>query len=205
MGTRLYLASGKRFLDILLALALLVAFSPVMLAIACCIVLDSPGRAIYSQRRVGRGLREFTIYKFRSMVVHAHGILENDPELAAHYAMHWKIVRDPRVTRCGAFLRKTSLDELPQLFNVLKGEMSIVGPRPYLPRELNEEFGAHADLITSVKPGMTGLWQVSGRSRLSPSERIRLDEQYAQLCDAQLDILLLLKTAKVVVTSHGAF
>lgn len=119
--------------------------------------------------------------------------------------MHWKIVRDPRVTRCGAFLRKTSLDELPQLFNVLKGEMSIVGPRPYLPRELNEEFGAHADLITSVKPGMTGLWQVSGRSRLSPSERIRLDEQYAQLCDAQLDILLLLKTAKVVVTSHGAF
>jgi len=201
---RFYLAYAKRTIDVVLALILLTVFSPIMLAVACLIVLDSPGRAIYSQRRLGYGQREFTIYKFRSMAVHAHVILATDPELAAQYAVHWKLVRDPRVTRFGAFLRKTSLDELPQLLNVLKGEMSIVGPRPYLPQELKDEFGAHADLITAVKPGITGLWQVSGRSRLGPSERIELDGVYAQTCDARLDTVILFKTVKVVFWGHGA-
>lgn len=200
-----YLAYGKRTLDIILAVVLLIAFAPLMLVIAGWIVLDSPGRAIYSQRRVGYGQRGFTIYKFRSMVFHAHVMLETEPELAAQYATHWKLVRDPRVTQCGRFLRKISLDELPQLFNVLKGDMSIVGPRPYLPHELNNEFGAHAEVITSVKPGMTGLWQVSGRSLLTPSMRIEMDERYARTCEVRLDTLILFKTVKVVARSLGAF
>ena len=204
LGQRVYVAFGKRAMDILLAVPLIIVFSPVMLAIACWIVLDSPGRAIFSQERVGRGQRPFTIYKFRSMAVHAHVMLENDPALASQYAAHWKLVRDPRVTRCGAFLRRSSLDELPQLINVLKGDMSLVGPRPYLAHELNGEFGQYADVITSVKPGMTGLWQVSGRSLMTPSHRIHLDEQYATKCIARLDMLILVRTIKVVVRSCGA-
>ena len=202
---KLYVDVVKRVFDVIVSSLLLLAIALPMLAFAIWIVLDSPGSAFYSQRRVGWGQREFTMYKFRSMVIDAHFILERSPELAAEHAVHWKIIRDPRVTRCGSFIRKFSIDELPQLLNVLKGDMSLIGPRPYLPNELAGEFGRHADHITSVKPGMTGLWQVTGRSRLGPGERIALDEQYARTYSAKLDLSILLKTIKVVIMRHGAW
>ncbi len=199
-----YAAFFKRAIDLVLAWVLLVLLFPIMLAITIWIMVDSSGNPFYSQRRIGHRQRQFTIFKFRSMVVDAHHILERNPELAAQHATHWKIIKDVRVTRCGAFLRGNSLDELPQLLNVIRGEMSIVGPRPYLPTELRDEYGKHADVITSVRPGMTGLWQVSGRSVLTPSRRIELDEQYASTCSLNLDLFVLIKTIKVVLSRHGA-
>ena len=201
----IYVAFFKRAIDLVLASVLLVLLLPIMLAITIWIMVDSSGNPFYSQRRIGHRQRQFTILKFRSMVVDAHSILERNPELVAQHATHWKIIKDVRVTRCGAFLRRNSLDELPQLLNVIRGEMSIVGPRPYLPTELRDEYGKHADVITSVRPGMTGLWQVSGRSVLTPWRRIELDEQYASTCSLNLDLFVLIKTIKVVFSRHGAY
>jgi lipopolysaccharide/colanic/teichoic acid biosynthesis glycosyltransferase len=139
------------------------------------------------------------------MYVDGDDILAGDPELTELYSANWKLADDPRVTPSGSHLRRFSIDELPQLLNVLRGEMSLVGPRPYMSRELRDEFGAHADRITSVKPGMTGLWQVSGRSQLSPADRIALDEIYVSNCGPIYDLRILFRTIKVVVRSHGAF
>lgn len=199
-----YRTYTKRALDVVLASILLILLAPVMVVVACWVVLDSPGRAIYSQRRVGLKRREFTIYKFRSMAVHADSVFKSIPELTAEYAVHWKLVRDPRVTRCGAFIRKTSLDELPQLFNVIKGEMSIIGPRPVVTREMYKMYGDSANLITSVRPGLTGLWQTSGRSTVTYDRRIALDTEYVQKHKFLLDMKILLMTVKVVATGHGA-
>jgi lipopolysaccharide/colanic/teichoic acid biosynthesis glycosyltransferase len=200
-----YRTRVKRPLEVVLALLLISLFTPFMLAITILILLDSPGATIYAHRRIGLHRREFTMYKFRSMYRNSDNILLLHPEQTAHYATNWKLTHDPRVTRLGRFLRKASLDELPQLYNVLRGEMSLVGPRPYLPHELNDQFGAHADRITRVKPGMTGLWQVSGRSLLAPSRRIELDETYVETCSARLDLLILARTIKAVFKSYGAY
>ncbi len=200
----LYPRVGKRLVDIVGSLALLVLLSPLFLAIAIWIPLDSRGGAIYRQRRVGLARRSFTIYKFRTMIDEADVLVSADPAIWTQYAANWKLVDDPRVTGCGKFLRSWSLDELPQLVNVIKGDMSLVGPRPYMPHELSGEFGSHAAHIASIRPGMTGLWQVSGRSNLSPHNRIELDETYVNVCGFWYDLRILAQTVKVVFLRTGA-
>ena len=150
-------------------------------------------------------MQPFQCIKFRTMVPDAEAILERDPELARIHALNWKLDNDPRVTSIGRFLRKTSLDELPQLINVINGEMSLIGPRPYLPKELAGDFGQHASIIMRVRPGLTGLWQVSGRSHLSPHERILLDQDYSVRVSLALDVQIALRTVTVVTIGRGAF
>jgi lipopolysaccharide/colanic/teichoic acid biosynthesis glycosyltransferase len=135
----------------------------------------------------------------------ADHLIEVDPILKASYATNWKLPEDPRVTRSGRFLRNWSLDELPQLLNVIRGEMSLIGPRPYMPHELADEFGEHARVITAVRPGISGLWQVSGRSHLPPADRIALDERYVRACGLRTDLVIALRTVQVVIFRHGAY
>jgi len=195
----------KRVLDVVVAGGLLVVLSPLLAVVAIAIKATSPGPVVFRQQRVGKDLRIFTCLKFRSMVSDAEWILEQDPELKARHATNWKIANDPRVTRVGRVIRRTSIDELPQLVNVLRGDMSLIGPRPYLPKELNDDFGCHAAVITQVRPGMTGLWQVSGRAHTTPMQRIELDRTYAQEYGLAMDAHIVVQTFKVVATTHGAF
>jgi exopolysaccharide biosynthesis polyprenyl glycosylphosphotransferase len=177
---------------------------PLMLAIAVAVKVDSRGPVFFRQTRVGHGGREFGVYKFRSMVVDADRMLDH---LAGHNdtdGLMFKIRRDPRVTRVGRFLRKWSLDELPQLFNVLLGHMSLVGPRPPLPTEVARYSGDVRRRLL-VKPGMTGLWQVSGRSDLSWEDGIRLDLYYVENWSLAADLSILWKTAGAVLKGRGAY
>lgn len=194
----------KRGTDIVLTALGLCALAPVMLAIALAIKLSSPGPVLFRQTRVGLGGRTFTMYKFRSMVVDAEARLA---ELAARNegaGILFKMAADPRITRVGGFLRRYSLDELPQLFNILAGSMSLVGPRPPLPSEVAQYSDeVHRRLL--VKPGLTGLWQVSGRSLLSWEESVRLDLRYVENWCLSMDFLLLWKTLGAVVAKRGAF
>jgi len=176
----------------------------VMALIALAIKLDSPGPILFRQVRVGKGGRHFILYKFRSMV---DGAEQQQPVLQEVYgrsALLFKLRDDPRVTRVGRFLRRTSLDELPQFFNVLKGEMSVVGPRPPVPAEVAEYQDWHLQRLM-VTPGLTGLWQVNGRSDLSFDEMVRLDLYYAEHWSPWLDIKLMLRTVPVVLTGRGAY
>lgn len=200
-----YTRWGKRLFDLVGASLLLVVLAVPMLAIALTIRLTTDGNVFYTQTRLGWGLQRFQCLKFRTMVPNAEAILAQDDDLKRAMSANWKLPNDPRVTPVGRFLRPASLDELPQLFNVLKGEMSLVGPRPYLPSELADEFGVHADAITSTRPGMTGLWQVSGRSHLSPVDRIRLDEAYVSSYTFWGDLKLLVRTINVVFNRNGAY
>jgi lipopolysaccharide/colanic/teichoic acid biosynthesis glycosyltransferase len=202
-----------RALDMVLAALLLVALLPVFTAIALAICLDSPGRAIYRQRRVGRNLRPFTVNKFRTMragaghETHRAFVLrliagetvaqpgEDEPV--------FKLTTDERVTRLGHILRRSSLDELPQLWNVLRGDMSLVGPRPPIPYEV-EHYPAHWFARFAVKPGVTGLWQVSGRSQLTLEEMIRLDIQYVHGRSLWLNLRILVRTVPAVLLRRGA-
>ncbi|MEV7648977.1 sugar transferase [Arthrobacter sp. NPDC089319] len=194
----------KRLLDIVTSALALVALTPVMLLIALAVRLDSPGPVLFHQERVGvRGSR-FSMHKFRSMVPNAEDRLE---ELAAHNeggGVLFKMKSDPRITKVGAFLRRYSLDELPQLWNVLVGEMSLVGPRPPLPGEVEgyEEY-THRRLL--VRPGLTGLWQVSGRSDLSWEDSVRLDLYYVENWSLAGDLTIMIKTAKAVIGKDGAY
>ena len=192
-------------LDLVGASLLFVILLPMFLLIAAAVALTSPGGVFFRQTRVGKDMQPFQCLKFRTMVPDAESILLRDPELARIHALNWKIDNDPRVTRIGKFLRKTSLDELPQLVNVINGEMSLIGPRPYMPSELADEFGYHAAAITSVRPGMTGLWQVSGRAHLTPIERIMLDREYASTAAFVLDAQIAVRTITVVTIGRGAF
>lgn len=186
---------------------LLLLFVPIGIT-SLLIRLDSPGPAIFTQNRIGRKGRPFRCYKFRTMFQDAEEqlqeILTNNEVIRKEWEQSWKIKADPRVTRIGAFLRKTSLDELPQLINILKGEMSLVGPRPYLPKEL-DSLENHKEMIFSVHPGITGLWQVSGRSNTSYDNRIALDAWYIRNWNLWLDVVILLKTIKVVFKREGAW
>lgn len=184
-------------------IALLVLALP-LLALALVIRLTSPGGALFHQVRVGRDGKEFRVVKFRTMVVDAErlkGALLEDNEFDG---VLFKIRNDPRITRVGAFLRKYSLDELPQLLNVLRGEMSLVGPRPPLPEEVGK-YGADVRRRLVVKPGMTGLWQVSGRSDLTWEESVRLDLRYVENWSLILDLQILWKTWSVVTRGEGAY
>jgi len=192
----------KRLLDIIGSLALIVLSAPLVLLLIALIRLEG-GPAFFGQTRVGRNGRRFTCFKFRTMRVDAEtqlkALLARDPKAAAEYKHFHKLKRDPRVTRVGAFLRKTSLDELPQIFNVLRGEMSLVGPRPRLPSEPSC-FYYHA-----VRPGITGLWQVSGRNQLTFAQRITLDVWYVRNWNVWYDVAILCKTVRVVLLREGAY
>jgi Undecaprenyl-phosphate galactose phosphotransferase WbaP len=199
----------KRCLDLALTTAALVFLGPAMFAIAALIKLESRGgAALYSQGRVGLGRGAFRVWKFRTMVPHADqalaAYLEAHPELRAEWERDHKLKKDPRVTRIGRLLRKTSLDELPQLINVLRGEMSLVGPRPIVDGEI-AKYGESFGLYTQVIPGLTGLWQVSGRNLTTYDERVELDNYYVRNWSPWLDIWVLARTVKVVVTGYGAY
>jgi exopolysaccharide biosynthesis polyprenyl glycosylphosphotransferase len=185
------------------ALALL-SLMPVLLLIALAVRLDSPGPVLYRQERIGVNGRGFTILKFRSMSVDADCLLAELLYRNEGGGLLFKMRRDPRVTRVGRWLRRFSLDELPQLFNVLGGSMSLVGPRPPLPAEV-ERYDSSVSRRLLVKPGLTGLWQISGRSDLSWEEAVRLDLRYVENWSLALDALILVKTVRAVVSSSGAY
>jgi Undecaprenyl-phosphate galactose phosphotransferase WbaP len=200
--------SLKRFVDILAAGAALVVLCPLFLLVACLIKISSPGHIFYSQQRLGIAGRPFRIWKFRSMVVNADQVLKNclahDPALRDEWRRTQKLAKDPRVTWVGRLLRKTSLDELPQLWNVLNGTMSLVGPRPIVHSEI-AKYGDVYRLYARTKPGITGMWQVSGRNLTSYEERLRLDSFYVRNWSIWLDWYILLKTIRVVIFCEGAY
>lgn len=197
-----------RVLDIgliLLAAPYILLFFLIM---SILIMLDSRGGPLYSQTRIGKGGRRFKAHKFRTMVMNADQILQRyldeSPELKAEWLATHKLKHDPRVTRVGAILRKLSLDELPQFWNVLVGEMSLIGPRPIVDAEI-ERYGKCFELYKQARPGLTGLWQVSGRSDTSYQRRVELDEYYLLNRSLKMDILILFKTVYVVVGRKGAY
>ena len=181
---------------------------PILIFIALWIYIDSPGPVIFKHIRIGKDGKEFPCYKFRSMCIDAkeklEELLKNDPEVRAEWERDFKLKNDPRITKSGAFLRKTSLDELPQIFNVLKGQMSLVGPRPITKMEM-ERYGKYINDYLMVKPGITGMWQVSGRSDIDYNERVLLDSWYVRNWSVWIDIVMLFKTIKVVFFRKGAY
>lgn len=205
----------KRVIDITGAVFLGIFFLPLSIIIAIIIKFDSEG-PIFADvpERVGQNGKLFKMYKFRSMIVNAHKLLRTDPRFKQLYEEYkkssYKLKNDPRVTRIGKFIRKHSLDEIPQLINVLKGEMSLVGPRAYYPDELEYQQKKHPETrkyvkkVLSVKPGITGLWQVSGRSEVAFKERIKLDAKYVDNISLWEDLKIILKTPWVMITGKGA-
>jgi exopolysaccharide production protein ExoY len=216
MTEKVYL-TAKRIIDLILTIVIGLIFLPVLLVIGLLIKIHDGG-PIFADipPRVGKDGKKFHLYKFRSMIENAHNILREDPQYAELYKKYkansykLSVDEDPRITPVGKFIRKHSLDEFPQLLNVLKGEMSLVGPRAYYPDELKaqpEKFPQVKNLINdvlSVKPGITGLWQVSGRNDIDFDERIKLDACYANKKSLLFDLWILMKTPWVVVTGKGA-
>lgn len=197
----------KRLFDIILALAMLAALAPLLLVIAVTVMLDG-GPCVFGHMRIGMNGVRFRCLKFRSMVVDADEVLrellERDPAARAEWERDFKLKNDVRVTRVGRFIRGTSLDELPQLWNVVRGEMSLVGPRPIVEAEL-ERYGGHSSYYLMTKPGITGLWQVSGRSDLDYASRVSLDVRYAKTRSLGGDLLILFKTIGVALNRRGAY
>ncbi|MDQ3979871.1 MAG: sugar transferase [Actinomycetota bacterium] len=197
---------GKRLLDVTLSLVLLVLFLPVLLVAAILVKASSSGPILFRQQRIGLGGRPFLILKLRTMHTEAEHRLRRDPDLLAMYLnADFKIPKDldPRVTRVGRFLRTTSIDELPQLFNVLVGHMSLVGPRPVTEPEV-ALYEEHARAYLAHRPGITGLWQVSGRNEIMFPRRAALDGEYAARCSPGLDLRVLLRTPATVISRRGA-
>ena len=194
----------KRLLDIFGSLFLILLLSPVMLVIAALVKLTSKGPVLYTSKRIGRMGRTFDFYKFRSMYLDADArlaeVLDKNEKDGPIFKMH----DDPRITRLGRFLRRTSLDELPQLFNVFRGDMSLVGPRPPLPHEV-EKYDEYAMERLSVRPGMTCYWQIMGRSNLSFTEWMELDHKYLEEMSVFTDLKILLKTPIAVIKGDGAY
>jgi len=176
---------------------------PVFLIIALCIKLDDGGPILHFREIIGQHGRRFFALKFRTMIPDADAYLAQHPELMRKYQQNMKLKHDPRITRVGKFLRKTSLDELPQLFNVFVGQMSLVGPRIIHPSEL-PRYGEYAPKRLAVKPGITGLWQISGRQHISYDERVRLDMHYIDTRTFAFDLAILVKTLRVFIVHTGA-
>lgn len=209
----------KRAFDIIFSLSVLIIGLPVFLIIALAVRITSSGKAVYSHERIGRGGKPFRCYKFRTMYADADcrlkELLENDPAIKKEWERTHKLKNDPRITPLGAFLRKTSLDELPQFWNVIKGDLSVVGPRPVVQAEVTKYLGLKAAKILSIRPGLTGIWQVSGRSDTSYTTRIQLDEKYVdhvhrhthplKLDLIALDLKLIAKTIPSMISSKGAY
>ncbi|MGG4016621.1 sugar transferase [Priestia megaterium] len=201
---KIYLFS-KRFLDIILSLIGLIFLLPVFIIVAICIKIeDKNGPVLFSQTRVGKNQSEFTMYKFRSMVSNAEELLENLLEQNETTGAMFKMKNDPRVTKIGRFIRKTSIDELPQLINVLKGDMSLVGPRPPLKREV-EVYTQYQKQRLLIQPGCTGLWQVSGRSNIGFEDMVELDLKYIVERSIFKDILIIIKTVLLIFNKNGAY
>lgn len=202
----------KRTIDIIGSIVGIIIFFPIMVATAICIKLDSPGPVLAdTPMRVGKNGKHFVMYKFRSMVVNAHAILQKNPHLLEEYKKNsYKITDDPRITCVGRVIRKVSIDEMPQFFNVLKGEMSIVGIRPYYPFELEEQQQKYPQskkfvrIVLQSKPGITGVWQVSGRSNINFDKRVQMDADYVQKKSILYDIQLILRTIPVTLLGKGA-
>ncbi len=205
----------KRIMDIVFALIILAIFSPLLLIISIAIKLDSAGPILAdTPERVGRTGKTFKMYKLRSMIENAHEILRNNPKYSKLYDRYkkgsYKLKDDPRITRVGHFIRKHSLDEVPQLFNILKGDMSLVGPRAYYPDELRDQQKKYPNtkewvkVVLSVKPGLTGYWQVSGRSEINFDKRIEMDATYVKKRSIIYDLWIILKTPWAMVSGKGA-
>ncbi|MFC1625539.1 sugar transferase [Patescibacteria group bacterium] len=209
----------KRIIDIICGALFLILFSPILLITAIAIKLTSEGPVFVEKgnshmKRYTKGGKVFRLFKFRSMLVNADVLLENNPKFKRLYREYkksgFKLHKDPRIIKFGRFIRKHSIDEMPQLINVLKGEMSIVGPRPYLPKELDEQVYKYPHTekyvkeMLTVKPGITGFWQVSGRSNVGFEKRIEMDAYYARKKSILLDLLIMLRTPWVMLTGTGA-
>ncbi|HXX53795.1 MAG TPA: exopolysaccharide biosynthesis polyprenyl glycosylphosphotransferase, partial [Thermodesulfovibrionales bacterium] len=198
----------KRIFDALLSVAMMPLLLPLIGIIGVLIRCETPGPAIYAHDRIGKNGKTFRCYKFRTMQRDAEEklqeLLDKDEGIRSEWEKKWKLKEDPRITKIGRFLRKTSLDELPQVFNVIRGEMSLVGPRPYLPRE-QESVESQIQVICSIKPGITGLWQVSGRSNTGYDYRVKLDAWYVMNWSLWFDIAILFKTIRVVMKREGAY
>lgn len=199
---RPYIAA-KRAFDIIFGSVALVVLFPVFLLVSLAIVLTDGFPIVFKQKRVGKDGREFYIYKFRTMVNNAEEILRSRPDLMEEYQRTYKITNDPRISKIGRILRKTSLDELPQLLNVVYGEMSLVGPRPIVPKEL-EKYGDMAWAYLLMKPGCAGLWQCSGRSDISYKERVHLDITYYEKAGLRYDSWVIIKTIFEIFRMRGA-
>ncbi|ELR99368.1 sugar transferase [Gloeocapsa sp. PCC 73106] len=201
---------AKRLFDVFFSLLILISCSPIYLVLGVLVAFSSPGGVFYVQERVGKNYRRFKCIKFRTMVPNAEQILAeliaNSPDLKQEFADNFKLKRDPRITPIGKFLRMTSLDEFPQFWNVLTGDMSVVGPRPLIPEEL-ERYGERIDKVLTVRPGITGLWQVSGRNDIPYPQRVQIDVYYASYRNWFLDLLIIVKTIGVIIFPHknGAY
>ena len=198
----------KRCFDILVSIIGCIFLIPITLIIKIAYMIDGDFNSIiFTQDRIGKNGKHFKFYKFRSMVPDADNILweylKSNSDAAREYKLNKKLKYDPRITRVGRLIRKVSLDEFPQMFNVLKGDMSIIGNRPYLPREKGD-MDDYFDEIVKTKPGITGYWQVSGRSDVSFENRMKLESFYSNHCSIKLDIVIFLKTFKVVLSGVGA-
>ncbi len=201
-----YVGWIKRLIDLGAGLTILILLFPILAILSLIIVLDSPGPVFFYQERLGQGFKRFKVIKFRTMAVDAEQklseLLQNDPVAQAEYEKYHKLTNDPRVTRFGKWLRRFSLDELPQLWNALKGEMSLVGPRAYMSSEL-EAIGDYAPTIFRIKPGLTGWWQVMGRHETTFEQRLRMDEYYISNWSLWMDIYILIKTIWVMIGGRG--
>ncbi len=199
---------AKRWIDVVFVLLSLPVTLPVLAAVSLAVVLSSPGPLFYSHRRIRRGGAFFSMWKFRTMCVNSAEVLEEylaeHPKARSEWNRTHKLRHDPRITPVGSFLRRYSLDELPQIWNVLTGKMSLVGPRPIVAAEVDKYAGGF-QCYCRVKPGLTGLWQVSGRSKLSYAQRVALDCQYVQRWSLRRDFVILLRTFSSVVNQDGAF
>jgi len=205
----------KRIIDLIGGIILLIIFSPIMLLTAIAIKLTSEGPVFADiPKRVGKNGKLFRLYKFRSMFVNAHSLIRTDPRFKKLFQEYkkssYKLHKDPRVTKLGKYIRKYSIDETPQFFNVIRGEMSIVGPRAYFPDELEDQQRKYVKTkplvkeMLTVKPGITGFWQVTGRSEVNFDKRIEMDAYYARKRSILLDILILLKTPWAMISGKGA-
>ena len=201
---------AKRLFDVIFSLAVLILFFPIYLLLAILVAISSPGPIFYVQERVGKNYRHFGCIKFRTMVENADEMLLDIMQESAHlreeFEDNFKLKKDPRITRIGRFLRLTSLDEFPQFWNVLKGDMSVVGPRPLVPEEI-PKYGRYMDKIVTIRPGITGLWQVSGRNDIPYPHRVQIDVYYVNFRNFWLDLWLIVKTIGVIISTknNGAY
>lgn len=200
---KIYLAE-KRCFDVVSSLCALIILSPLLIIIGILVKLDSKGKVIFVHKRLGQAGKIIKIYKFRTMRENAEQLLkELSPQQMKEFKENFKLEKDPRVTKLGGFLRKSSLDELPQLFNILLGNMSVVGPRPIIEAEL-DKYGIYSDKLLSVKPGLTGNWQANGRSNTTYEERVQLDMDYIDNGSFWMDIKIIFKTFGTVIRKEGA-
>lgn len=206
---------AKRTIDLIIAVLLLIVFSPVFLIVPILIKLDTPGPVFVEEsRRVGRDKELFYMYKFRTMIANARELLRKDPQFRRLYQDYkkqsYKLKGDPRITRVGKLIRRFSLDELPQVFNILKGEMSLVGPRAYYPDELEEQQKVYPETrkyvkeIIKAKPGITGFWQVTGRSEINFDKRVKMDADYVHRRSIWEDLVIIFKTPWAMLSGKGA-